>query len=406
MQVLHSLYNFPKRFIEYYHSPDACITCDDGDLEAWEFEGQRWARLIFIVMTKEHHMEFIFKFLRNYGVNICKQRNHLEWLPLKFLILNSSLVQELRIIQMKSVDSSLKGRSNMESLLDTSDHSSVIFDRFTASFLYILEEIVSYAKLVCSTFWCNPIVDSHLPSSIRGKLGGPSQRRLASRTTTAVMEAILSMQTIASLSSWCAKFKSDGSLDFMFTFLWSFAQKVILSPKSDFDSETGSEISLAAYEALVPVLKAVASTITPANFDLVMVTDKSLLPKGDDRHWLDNLILSFLQNINELLCHGKLARSRRAILMNWKWLCLNSLLEIQHCMIKNAGQLGRETIFLSTASMKCIYSDLIESLENANENSVLPMLRSVRLVLGLFASGGLIGFDDVLTEVGFNLLLI
>ncbi|KAF5178743.1 Exocyst complex component sec6, partial [Thalictrum thalictroides] len=30
------------------------------------------------------------------------------------------------------------------------------------------------------------------------------------------------------------------------------------------------------------------------------------------------------------------------------------------------------------------------------------MLRSVRLVLGLFASGGLIGFDDVLTEVNFE----
>ncbi|PIA40951.1 hypothetical protein AQUCO_02300016v1 [Aquilegia coerulea] len=404
MQVLHSLCNFPKRFIEYHHSPDACITCDDGDLEAWEFEGQRWARLFFIVMTKEHHLEFIFKFLQNYGVDICKQHNHLEWLPLKFLILNLSLVQELRIIKMKSVDCSLEGRSNMESLLDTSDHNSVIFDRFTVSFLYILEEIVSYAKLVCSTFWCDPAVDTHLPSSVRGKLGGPSQRRLATCTTTAVLKAILSMQTIASLSSWCTQFKSDGSLDFMFTFLWSFAQKVILSPKSDFDSETGAEISLAAYEALVPVLKAVASSITPANFDQVMITDKSLLPKDDDRHWLDILVLSFLQNINKLLSHGKLARSRRAILMNWKWLCLNSLLAIQHCMIKNAVHLGREAFFLSAASVKCLYSDLIESLENANESSVLPMLRSVRLVLQSFASGGLIGFDDVLTEMMWELV--
>lgn len=32
--------------------------------------------------------------------------------------------------------------------------------------------------------------DTTLPSSLRGKLGGPSQRRLSSSTTTAVLEAV------------------------------------------------------------------------------------------------------------------------------------------------------------------------------------------------------------------------
>ncbi len=33
--------------------------------------------------------------------------------------------------------------------------------------------------------------DVALPSSVRGKLGGPSQRRLSSSTTTAVLQAVL-----------------------------------------------------------------------------------------------------------------------------------------------------------------------------------------------------------------------
>uniref|UniRef100_A0A2N9FLW1 AMP-dependent synthetase/ligase domain-containing protein n=1 Tax=Fagus sylvatica TaxID=28930 RepID=A0A2N9FLW1_FAGSY len=44
-------------------------------------------------------------------------------------------------------------------------------------------------------------------------------------------------------------------------------------------------------------------------------------------------------------------------------------------------------LHFSDAALRLIFTDLVESLENAGEVSVLPMLRSVRLALRLFARG-------------------
>lgn len=53
------------------------------------------------------------------------------------------------------------------------------------------EELVSFANLSCSIFWSDVVIeDASLPSSVRGKLGGPSQRRLSYSTTTAVLQAV------------------------------------------------------------------------------------------------------------------------------------------------------------------------------------------------------------------------
>lgn len=48
-----------------------------------------------------------------------------------------------------------------------------------------------------------------------------------------VNKQILSMHAVASISSWCARFKNDGLLDSAFTFLWNFSAKVISSPTYD-----------------------------------------------------------------------------------------------------------------------------------------------------------------------------
>lgn len=55
------------------------------------------------------------------------------------------------------------------------------------------KELVSLANLSCSIFShanTTKMADASLPGSVKGKLGGPSQRRLSSSTTTAVLQAV------------------------------------------------------------------------------------------------------------------------------------------------------------------------------------------------------------------------
>ncbi|KAJ4957121.1 hypothetical protein NE237_013904 [Protea cynaroides] len=395
MQVLRGLYDFPGSFVKHHCSLDAFVVYDDEDLDAWGQEVQRWIRLLFLLVTEEYHLEPIFKFIQSYTVNISGQ--NLDWVPVKFLILTSGLVQELQLIQAKSTDWAGKVASSMEAgTLEKSDQSSsggdfVSFEKFARPFLSILGELVSFAESACSTFWSIPVFeDVRLPSSVRGKLGGPSQRRLASCTTASVLQAILSMKTVATISSWSAQLKNDSMLESVFKFLWNFVEKVISSPT--YDSETGGEIRLAAYEALAPVLKALVSSFSPLVLNMVMGNYGSLVPKLTGKPLLDSLVLSFLQNINDLLAGRVLARSRRAILMNLKWLCLDSLLSLPYYAIKHTFQLGSEVTFFSDAALRFIFNDLVDSLENAGESDVLPMLRSLRSVLGLFASGRMCSF--------------
>ncbi|XP_010274499.1 PREDICTED: uncharacterized protein LOC104609816 isoform X2 [Nelumbo nucifera] len=388
MQVLKSLHDFPKRFINHHYSHD---TYDDEDLKAWALEAQRWTRLLFLVFTEEQHFEPIFMFLQNCGINICNQKDNLEWIPVKFLILAFSLVQELQMVQDKYTDFTMKVRSHMAVDMPQSydelstEETFIVSEKVRTPFLFILEDFVSFAKSACSIFWSSPIIeDLLLPCSVRGKLGGPSQRRLASSTTMAVLQAIESIRTIASISSWCARFQNDSFLGYAFTFLWRSFARIISCPT--FDSEMGAEIRLASYEALVPVLKALGSAFPLWDFNSIMTNDESLLPKLEGKPLLDSWVSNFLNNINDLLAVGILARSRRAVLMNWKWHCLDSLLSIPYHAIKNGVHLCNNATFFSDAALRCIFSDIIESLENAGENSVLPMLRSVRFVLGISAS--------------------
>lgn len=58
--VFNSLCDFPERFVEC-HSPDTIAAYDDGDLEAWEFEARRWARVLFMVLMDGEYLEEVFK---------------------------------------------------------------------------------------------------------------------------------------------------------------------------------------------------------------------------------------------------------------------------------------------------------------------------------------------------------
>jgi hypothetical protein len=55
-----SLHDFPKRFTSCHYLVDAVLTYDDEDLEAWEFEAKRWARVLFLAIKEEHHLISLF----------------------------------------------------------------------------------------------------------------------------------------------------------------------------------------------------------------------------------------------------------------------------------------------------------------------------------------------------------
>lgn len=78
------------------------------------------------------------QFIQERGGDICKQKNYLEWVPVKFLILVSCLVEELQKIQEKTTIYQVTKRMNrhhdfpsiVQNLSSTGE--SIIFDKFAA----------------------------------------------------------------------------------------------------------------------------------------------------------------------------------------------------------------------------------------------------------------------------------
>lgn len=84
---------------------------------------------------------------------------------------------------------------------------------------------------------------------------------------------------------------------------------------------------------------------------------------------------------------GNLARARRAVLLNWKWICLELLLSIPNQALKGGVHLRKYDFYFSETTLIWTFDDLVDSLENAGDASILPMLRSVRLIMELLALG-------------------
>ncbi|PON64645.1 tRNA/rRNA methyltransferase [Parasponia andersonii] len=402
LKFLKSLHDFPSRFTSPCYIGNAFSTYGDEDIDAWESEAKRWARVLFLAIKEEYHLMPIWMFIQNHGTNICSQNENLEHLPVKFLILTLSLVLELQTMQERTTEYGIKFRTrSLETIVKLGyADAAALYKKFSCVFLSILEELVSFANLSCSVLSSRIKMEDNIPNSVKGKLGGPSQRRLSSSTTTVVLQAITSVKTVALILSWCAEFGSGYSLDCAFKFLWKFYWNTISSPACD--SEIGAEICLAAYEALASALRALVSVFSFQTLDFIKENDK-LLSKAEDNALLDFLVLPFLQNINGLLAVGVLVRTRCAVLMNWKWLCLEALLSIPGYAIKNGFHLEDTKSFFSDSALRQIFNDLVENLENAGEGSVLPILRSVRLALGLLAegkSGSLVSCNGVEAQVG------
>ncbi|KAI4327194.1 hypothetical protein L6164_019684 [Bauhinia variegata] len=392
MKLWESLCDFSQSFVSDDLLVGAVINFDDEELSAWECEANRWARVLFLAIKKEHLLGPILVFIRNSSASIFNHGHDTKYIPVKFLFLALSLGLELQRMKERVIEYGNKARLDLGIGIDgTNDDFSlteVAFEKIVDTFLLILEDLVQLANMYSTIFWSGGVVDTILPSSVKGKLGGPSQRRLSASTATAVLQAIMSVKAIALILSWCTQIESDASFGTAFTFMWQFFWRTIRSPPSC--SETGAEICLAAYEALVSVLRVLASTYFPQSLYMVKENEESF-SETEGRPLLDSILACFIENINNLHTVGVLARSRRAVLLDFKWMCLESLLSIPYYAGKNQLHLVESYSFVSDDTVRCIFSDLIESLENAGEGSVLPMLRSVRMVLELLAEETLSG---------------
>lgn len=98
-------------------------------------------------------MDFV-QFIQNHGTNICNQNKTLELTPVKFLILATSLVLELQIVQERTTEHGIKFRTRSEfSLLETMDRPSypdamVLYQKFTDVFLSIMVLGTKWIKLM------------------------------------------------------------------------------------------------------------------------------------------------------------------------------------------------------------------------------------------------------------------
>ncbi|XP_009130801.1 uncharacterized protein LOC103855553 [Brassica rapa] len=404
-RLVSSLHEYLKEFVS-----DHVEGFDDEDLEAWESQTKRWARVFFLTVNDEEHLADIIMFVQNSGVSFFQEKNHLERAPAKFLIFILSMLLELQNMQdgVSELSSSVKSKSCIGIVEETGKQivgsASVINEKFAAVLLSILKQLVSFADSSCSIFWSHTTVENGvLSGSITGKLGGPSQRRLSVPTTTAVLEAVTSVKIIGLISSYCGQVTSGVTeLKLALTFFWKFVQHTLSSQNCN--SEAEAEIYLAAFETLAAVLNAVVSLCSARAFNL-LENDNTLLATVDGEYWLQASVPDFLHNINHLLTAGLLARSRRAVLLSWKWLCVESLLSVMNVL--DARRIpGDRTSFFSDDTVKSIFYDIVESLENAGEGSALPMLKSVRLALGILASGksSLDGFSGVDTQTMWQLV--
>ncbi|KAK7262184.1 hypothetical protein RJT34_29746 [Clitoria ternatea] len=381
-----SLNDFPESFLSIHFTIKDSLSYDDEDLSAWEFEANRWARVLFLAIKEEDLLEPILMFIQNKGTDILKQNHDMRYIVVKFFILVMSLVLELRRAKERVVEYGNKAKTNIEhaypGVVDDLSFIDSISKKLGDKFLYLLDDLVQFANQSCSVFWSGVVEeDTALPGAVKGKLGGPSQRRLSISATAAVLQAMMSVKAISLLLLWCKLSKRDAPLNSAFTFMWHFFWRTTRSPLSC--SETGAEISLAAYDALVSVLRVLASTYYSQPYHL-LEENEQLFSETEGRSHLDYMCESFIQNINDLLRVGVLARTRRAVLLDIKWACLESLLSIPSYALKNGFHLEANTFF-SVGTLRCIFSDLVESLENAGESSVLPMLRSLRMLFELVA---------------------
>uniref|UniRef100_A0A453JB67 tRNA (guanosine(18)-2'-O)-methyltransferase TARBP1 n=1 Tax=Aegilops tauschii subsp. strangulata TaxID=200361 RepID=A0A453JB67_AEGTS len=296
--LLDELIDFPTTFMKHT-GIEGSYLYDDEDVGAWEAEARRWARTLLLVTSEEHHFKQIFTFLEKCGNKLSEHSSTRKCADVKFFIIIICLIEELEVRQKKLVHQNNAIAGGGSDTTNGLEHRALT-QMFEKSLLSVLENMVAFSKQSCSVFWLKNTDNMDLPCSIKGRLGGPSQRRLATSITSSVLQCIWSMRCVSSVVSWCNHYTSDVSFHSAFSFLWEFCWEVIQ--------------------------------------------------------------------------HCTYAT---------EWLCVDSLLSISSCCDENESQMKTSGSFYSDSTLQSIFIDIIESLENAGENSVVSILRCVRSVLGL-----------------------
>ncbi|CAA6657139.1 unnamed protein product [Spirodela intermedia] len=312
--ILRDLVDFPAIFIKHEVELDVYISFDDEDLDAWFAEVQRWVRLLFLMVTGDQNLEPVCQVIRDVGSVICENKAFPDLFPPKFLVLVICLVEELQILLKKwkcyCGSSSKIGISapDIPSLLPTAE-GIFSFRRLTNTFLLILEDLMSFSNSVCSIFWSDPVVKNiDLPSSTKGKLGGPSPRRLPLHITSSVLQAL----------------GKDLCINSSFTSLWGFCCKVILFRTN------ASEVKYFSF------------------VDRVGLKD----------HYLSWIVYASIFSFY-------------------------SLLSIPYNESESGFHPCTAYSFFSDSTLRMTFDDIVESLVNAGETSVLPLLRCARSIIGL-----------------------
>ncbi|EPS74154.1 hypothetical protein M569_00595, partial [Genlisea aurea] len=316
-KLLNPIKEFTLNFIHHQPPNGYNFTYDDEELNAWQSEARRWARVLFLVVNSREHMDPILKIIQGYCSKIFRQKNHIELVPVKFLILVSSLIEELEFIQENTSDWKLR-ESESHEMVDgmKSSGNLFVFDWFKELIFLLMEELMSFSELSSSIFWMEMPQRVILPDSVRGKLGGPSQRRLPSSLHTSALEAMTSIKILASVWRWCVHFTVNVQTNSAQTFLWKLCWKIIKTAPPTLEVE--AEMRIAAYEACAHALQRLVSAFSPLSLDLVVDGNSSLLVQTGVDAPCDTFITAFMHNIDEVIDGGGLARSRQAILMNWK----------------------------------------------------------------------------------------
>ncbi|KAH9305250.1 hypothetical protein KI387_009654, partial [Taxus chinensis] len=378
-----NLCNFADSFVKP-QKHNLLVPRNDEEVDAWHVESDRWARLLCLGVLEGHQFSKILRVIQSHACEIYQRAYNSSCTPEKLLLLISSVLKECQTQQQFS--DSIQGtrlENKTNKVLDLVDKkelsgNDILIKTVSDTILSILGELLSYARSSFTIFWCDYSWDGSLPDSVTGKLGGPCQRRLPSSATSLVLQAILALKAVAECTIWCARLKDRSIPDPATFLLWEFSWNVVTAPIPQ--GETRAEIQLGAYEALVSISKALAVTTSLQ----VLSSVKARLNIEDipEKMLVDELVCKFLCNINCLLQKGSLTRSRRAILLQYKWECLDSFLSISWSSLNPCAEMlgfGESAVLDST--LETILHDATESLGSASENSVLPILRSVRWVM-------------------------
>ncbi|XP_057858897.1 uncharacterized protein LOC131067769 isoform X3 [Cryptomeria japonica] len=378
-----NLFNFADSFVNP-QKHNLIVPCNDEEVDAWYVEAKRWARLLCLGLLEVcQFSKILLQVIQSRACEIHQCANSSYFIPVKLLLLILSVVKECQSQQQFSESTQgrrLKNRS--KELLDLLGKEKLTrYDMLAITVsntvLSILGELISYARSSFTIFWHDYSWDGPLPDSVTGKLGGPCQRRLPSLAASSVLQAVLALKAVAECTIWCARVK-DLIPDSTTLLLWEFSWNVVTAPIPQ--GETEAEIRLGAYEALVSVSKALA--VTTSCHVLSFVKARLNIEDIPEQRLVDELVCNFLHNVNALLQTGSLARSRQAVLLQHKWRCLDSFLSISWSSVSpNEDILGFVESTVSDSSLETLIYDAIESLESASEDSVLPILRSVRWVM-------------------------